>query len=89
MEKKLIDIYGINSCRNTWLLRKDIKQNQCQKKLKTDYRLGIEKWILVKSIKSMTLKQRNNCDCLQIIPVKLTNGNCELMVDHLLGDRAT
>ena len=65
------------------------KAKSMSKKLKTDYPLGIEEWILVKSIKSMTLKQRNNCDCLQIIPVKLTNGNCELMVDHLLGDRAT
>ena len=58
------------------------------KNKKTDYQLGMEKWILVKSIESMILKQRNNCDCMQTTPVKQTNWNCQLMVDVLLEDRA-
>ena len=63
--------------------------HQYQKNKKTDYRLGMGKCILVKSIKSVTLKLRYSCDCMWTISVRQTNWNGELKMDPLLEDRAT
>ena len=56
---------------------------------KTDYRLRMGKCILVKSIKSVTLKLRYSCDCMWTISARQTNWNGELKMDPLLEDRVT